>query len=90
MADATIQPSENANDYRKKVGILLDALEEVTNIDVEYIALGAGVSLPVDAFNDITNAEFTTSVGTVQSLLTYLDGPGIYTNLYRLSDGGHR
>jgi hypothetical protein len=88
MADLGIKQLDNANEIRKQTGQLLGAIEELIALDKEYVSLGS--TIPTDSFADITNAEFGTGVSSVTDLFTYLDGAGIYTNLYKLSDGSQR
>jgi hypothetical protein len=88
MADITIKTVDAANKYRQVVGQLLAAYKQLLSIDKEYVALGVDANLPLDAFVDITNTEFTDGVGAAQAIMAAIVAN--QTNLYRVSDGGQR
>lgn len=88
MADITIKTVDAANKYRKVVGQLLAAYKELLSIDKEYVAIDVSGNLPVDAFADITNTEFTDGIGAVQVVMASIVTN--QTNLYKVSDGSQR
>jgi hypothetical protein len=77
-----------ANKYRQVVGQLLAAYKQLLSIDKEYVALGVDANLPLDAFVDITNTEFTDGVGAAQAIMAAIVTN--QTNLYKVSDGSQR
>ncbi|MHC4397131.1 MAG: hypothetical protein ACYS1A_15940 [Planctomycetota bacterium] len=88
MADITIKTVDAANKYRQVVGQLLAAYKQLLSIDREYVAIDVAGNLPVDAFADITNVEFTDGVGAAQNVMATIVTN--QTNLYKVSDGSQR
>lgn len=88
MAEITIKTVDAANKYRQVVGQLLAAHKQLMSIDREYVAIDVAGNLPVDAFADITNAEFISGVGAAQTIAASIVTN--QTNLYRVSDGSQR
>lgn len=88
MADIGIKALEAATQYRVGVGNFLKVYKELLSLDKEYIAINVSGNLPLDAFADITNTEFTDGVGAIQTIQAAIVTN--QTNLYKLSDGGHR
>lgn len=88
MADLGIKALDAANKYRKVTGQLLAAYKELLSIDTEYVAIDVAGNIPVDAFLDITNTEFTDGVGAAQSIMAAIVTN--QTSFYKLSDGSQR
>jgi hypothetical protein len=88
MADLGIKALDAANKYRQTIGTLLTAYKELLSIDKEYVAIDVTNELPLDAFVDITNIEFTDGVGAAQAIMAAIVTN--QTNLYKLSDGSQR
>lgn len=88
MASIEIKTLDAANKYRVRIGEFLKAYKELLSMDKEYVAIAVSANLPVDAFPDITNLEFTDGIGAVQTVMAEIVTN--QTNLYRVSDGSQR
>lgn len=88
MADITIKTVDVANEYRKIAGQLLGTYKQLLSIDKEYVAIDVLGNLPIDAFADITNVQFTDGIGALQTIMAAIVTN--QTNLYRVSDGSQR
>ncbi len=88
MASIEIKTLDAANKYRTRIGEFLKAYKELLSIDKEYVAINVAGNLPVDAFADITNTEFTDGIGAVQTVMAAIVTN--QTNLYKVSDGSQR
>jgi hypothetical protein len=88
MADISLKAVDSANKHRAKVGEFLKAYKELLSMDKEYIAIDVAGNLPADAFDDITNLEFTDGIGAVQTVMAAIEANK--TNIYKVSDGGQR
>lgn len=79
---------DSANRYRKSIGRLLAAYEDIIGINEEYVALDVGNNVVDADFDDITQAQFVSGVGAAQTIITSIEAND--TNLYTASDGSQR
>lgn len=79
---------DSANKYRKTIGQLLAAYEELSSINGEYVAIDVGSNVGDSDFPDITAAQFTSGVAAAQVILASIAAN--VTNLYTASDGSQR
>jgi hypothetical protein len=79
---------DSANKYRKTIGQLMAAYEELIAINEEYIAINVGGNVIDSDFPDITAAQFTSGVSAAQTIITTVAAND--TNLYTASDGSQR
>lgn len=79
---------DSAARYRKAIGQLLAAYEELLGIDTEYVKLDVGNNVVDADFPDITAAQFVAGVGAAEAVMTTINTNG--TSLYTASDGSQR
>lgn len=77
-----------AQKYRRSIGQLLAAYEELIGINEEYVAIDLGSNVVDTDFPDITALQFTTGVATAQTIITTIAAND--TSLYIASDGSQR
>ena len=82
-------PIDNANKMRTLTGSLLALLSEYNGLKDEYDALDVGNQVTDEDFEDITKAEFTTGVSSLDLVFGQISS-GHDTNLFKISDGSHR
>ena len=79
---------DSANKYRRAIGQLLAAYQDLIGINEEYVAIDVGTNVSDSDFSDITKAEFMAGVAAAQTIITTISAND--TNLYTASDGGQR
>lgn len=79
---------DSANTYRKRIGELLAAYENLVGINGEYMAIDVGSNVVDSDFPDITALQFTDGVAAAQTVMTAISTNA--TNLYIASDGSQR
>lgn len=79
---------DSANTYRRRIGQLLAAYEDLIGINEEYVALDVGNNVVDADFPDITAAQFGSGVAAAQTIIAAIAAND--TNLYTASDGGQR
>lgn len=79
---------DSANKYRRTIGTLLNAYQQLIAINEEYVALDVGSNVTDSDFPDITAAQFTSGVSAAQTIITTIAAND--TNLYTASDGSQR
>lgn len=86
---------DSASRYRRSIGQLLSAYEDLIGINEEYVALDVGNNLTDDGgdvnlsdFPDITRAQFVAGVAAAQAVIATIAAND--TNLYTASDGSQR
>ncbi len=81
---------DHVNQIRRKIGELVGIWGDLELLKIEYQKLDLGNVLTDDDFanSDITKQEFVDGIAATLAVMAALDTNG--TNLFKVSDGGHR
>jgi hypothetical protein len=72
---------------KNAVNTLLNAVDEIRNVNYEYVNAGMGTELTDEVLaalgSDLTNAEYTTIISSIQAILALMDA-GHASNMLKI------